>query len=83
MTARQARAGGRANNRFCACTGVQTAVWSPDGCHILLVADFQIRMTIWSLKRRSAIYVRGPKHAERGLQFSADGKRLAVAEVSS
>ena len=49
----------------------------------MLVADFQIRMTIWSLKQRSAIYVRGPKHAGRGLRFSADGRRLAVAEVSS
>jgi len=56
-------------------------LWSPDGCHVLLVADFQIRMTVWSLKARSAIYVRGPKHAERGLAFSPDGGRLAVVEV--
>ena len=56
-------------------------MWSPDGCHVLLVADFQIRMTVWSLKARAAIYVRGPKHAERGLAFSPDGSRLAVAEV--
>ena len=81
-TSWQANLTGRAEVQpLCTCTGVQTAVWSPDGCHIVLVADFQIRMTIWSLKRRSAIYVRGPKHADRGLRFSPDGTLLAVAEV--
>ena len=58
-------------------------MWSPDGYHILLVADFQIRMTVWSLKARSAIYVRGPKHAERGLAFAPDGSKLVVAEVGT
>lgn len=63
--------------------GVQSARWSPSGRHILIVADFQIRMTIWSLEESSSVYVTGPKFPERGCAFSPNGQLLAVAEVGS
>lgn len=61
--------------------GVEAARWTPDGLHILLVAEFQIRITIWSLTDKTFLYLSGPKHAVKGIQFSPDGKYMAVAEV--
>lgn len=61
--------------------GVQHAIWSPDGLHVLVVADFQIRITIWSLVDRTCSYIKGPKFADKGIAFSPDGRLLALAEV--
>ncbi|KAK9816843.1 hypothetical protein WJX72_005821 [[Myrmecia] bisecta] len=60
--------------------GVAHARWSPDGLHVLVVADFQIRVTVWSLVHRTAIYVKGPKWPQAGLAFSPDGALMALAE---
>lgn len=57
--------------------------WSPDGQNIILVADFQIRLTIWSLVNRSCLHINGPKFADRGLGFSPDGSVMALLEVRS
>ena len=61
--------------------GAQSARWSPSGRHILIVADFQIRLTIWSLEDCTSVYVTGPKFPEKGSAFSPDGQLLALAEV--
>jgi WD40 repeat protein len=62
--------------------GIQHASWSSDGQSIIVIADFQIRMTVWSLVDRSCKYLKGPKHAAKGMAFSPDGEYLAVLEVS-
>ena len=64
-------------------SGVQSARWSPSGNHIVIVADFQIRMTVWSLEVNSSLYFKGPKYPKKGFEFSPDGQLLAVAEVRS
>ena len=61
--------------------GVQCPRWSPDGQHILLVADFQIRLTIWSLVKRTCLHITGPKFADKGLAFSPSGAMMALLEV--
>jgi len=61
--------------------GVQHACWSPDGQHILTVADFQIRLAVWSLVTRACVHLAGPKRGSGCLAFSPDGAMLAVAEV--
>ncbi len=63
--------------------GITAARWTPDGQHILLTADFNVRLSVWSLVHQSCVYLRGPKHAQAGLAFSPDGRLLAVAHVSS
>jgi WD40 repeat protein len=60
--------------------GVVSAQWSPDGKHILLVADFCIKLSVWSLVDRQCLQLRGPK-SESSMAFSPDGTLLAVAEV--
>ncbi|KAA6420156.1 MAG: WD repeat-containing WRAP73 isoform X1 [Trebouxia sp. A1-2] len=60
--------------------GAEAVQWSPDGLHILVTADFQIRITIWSLASKSFVYISGPKHATRGIKVSPDGEYMAVAE---
>lgn len=61
--------------------GVNAPRWSPDGQSIILVADFQIRMTIWSLVKRICLHINGPKFADRGFGFSPDGSMMALIEV--
>ena len=60
---------------------MQHSVFSPDGQSVLAVADFQIRISILSLKDNTVKVIPGPKYADRGLAFSPDGKLLAMAEV--
>ena len=61
--------------------GISHVRWSPNGQHIIVTADFQIRMTIWSLTERTCIHVKGPKYPCKGLGFSPEGDMMAVAEV--
>jgi hypothetical protein len=55
--------------------------WSPDGLSVVLVADFCVRMTVWSLVDRKCTYLPGPKHAAKGIAFSPRADQLAVLEV--
>lgn len=61
--------------------GICHAMWCPSGKEVLLVADFQVKMTIWSLIDQSCLTLPSAKLAEAGLGFSPDGKMLAVLEV--
>ena len=63
--------------------GVAAARWTPDGQHVLLAADFGLRLSVWSLVDQSCQYLRGAKHAAAGLAFSPDGAQLAVLHVSA
>eukprot|EP01083_Nonionella_stella_P148816 471752_1 len=60
--------------------GLEFARWTPDGRHIMTSTEFQLRLTIWSLVDRSVSYIKFPKFTEKAIDFSADGKFLAVAE---
>lgn len=62
--------------------GVSFARFSPDGRHILTCADFQLRITIWSLTNKSGhvAYIKYPKYSNKGLDFTRDGKYMALAE---
>lgn len=57
-----------------------SAVWSPDGQSVLLVADFQLRVSVWNLAQRTCTYLAGPKHARSGITFDASGAMCAVLE---
>lgn len=63
--------------------GVRNCIWAPDGCSVLVVADFQIRISVHSLVDQSVKLMRGPKYADRAISFSPDGQLLAYAEVSA
>lgn len=60
--------------------GLIDVCWSPDSRHILTTADFHLRITVWSLVNKTVSYIKYPKQCPQGLQFSADGKFLALAE---
>ncbi|WIA32488.1 hypothetical protein OEZ86_003307 [Tetradesmus obliquus] len=60
--------------------GIKHCRWSPDGLSVVLVADFCVRMTIWSLVDRKCTYLPGPKHASKGIAFSPRADQLAVLE---
>eukprot|EP00128_Syssomonas_multiformis_P011332 Colp12_sorted_trinity150504_noHs@15487 len=61
--------------------GLTGACWSPDSRHVLSIADFQLRVTVWSLISKNASYIQSIKFGTtKGLQFSNDGRFLAVAE---
>jgi hypothetical protein len=48
---------------------------------VLLVADFGVRLTVWSLVDRRCSYLPGPKATSRGLAFSPCGNTLAVLQA--
>jgi WD40 repeat protein len=60
--------------------GLSCVRFSPGGRHVLATADFQLRITVWSLLDRSVCYIRFPKFTEAGLDFSPDGRQMALAE---
>ncbi|KAK0041313.1 WD repeat-containing protein WRAP73 [Biomphalaria pfeifferi] len=60
--------------------GLSSVVWSPDGRHILTTADFNLRITVWSLVTKSVSYIRYPKQCDKALDFSKNGKFMALAE---
>lgn len=61
--------------------GIANAMWAPSGSEVLVIADFNIRMSIWNLPTRKCRHLVGPKHSARGIAYSAAGDRLAVLEV--
>lgn len=60
--------------------GLVAVRWAPDGRHILSTSDFKLRITVWSLVNKSVCYIKYPKHATKGVEFTKDGKFMAVAE---
>ncbi|EGD72033.1 hypothetical protein PTSG_00050 [Salpingoeca rosetta] len=62
--------------------GLESVRWSPDGRHVLTTAQFQLRVTIWSLVAQQTHYFKFPKFAGKGLGFTSNGKFMAVLERS-
>ena len=60
--------------------GLTACCWSPDSRHLLTTADFQLRITLWSLVNKSVSYIKYPKLVQGGLDFTADGCHMALAE---
>ncbi len=58
-------------------------MWAPDGLSVIILADYQIRTTVWSLMDRKCTYLRGTKYKNKGCVFSPDNTTLAVLEVRS
>jgi hypothetical protein len=60
----------------------QTYADCTHGRHILNTAEFNVRITVWSLCSTAGVVaaLRAPKHAGQGVAASSDGKFLAVAE---
>ena len=60
--------------------GMVSARWTPDGRHILTIAEFQLHMTAWSLLDGTAVKLQAPKHPIAGLDFSpGTGTFMVVA----
>lgn len=62
--------------------GVATAMWSPCGRYVLMVSEFQVKMTIWSLSDGSCVDSLVAPKSEGMLAFSTDGTILAVVKRS-
>ncbi|KAL9643218.1 hypothetical protein ABK040_014675 [Willaertia magna] len=72
--------------------GVSYARFSPDSRHVLVTADFQLRITIWSLTAQNVgsseaselalnvAHIKHPKYSSKGLDFSPNGKYMALVE---
>lgn len=58
--------------------GIVSALFSPNGQQVLITADFQIKLSVWSLITQTCIALQGPKHPTAGKAFSPDGLSLAV-----
>ncbi|RDD42428.1 WD repeat-containing protein WRAP73 [Trichoplax sp. H2] len=60
--------------------GLQSAVFSPDSRHILSIAEFSLRITVWSLVNKSVSYLKFPKSIPKAINFTSDGCYMALAE---
>lgn len=60
--------------------GLTAVKWAPDGRHILSTSEFKLRITVWSLINKSVSYIKYPKHSTKGMDFSMDGKYMALLE---
>lgn len=51
--------------------------------HVITVADFKLRLSVWSLVDRSCVQYPSPKVTEagKGIAFTEDGRFMALAEV--
>ena len=63
-----------------ALAGIVCARWCPSAEDVLLISDFQIKMSVWSLLDQSCHTLPAPKHSEAGAAFSPDGSLFAVLE---
>ena len=59
--------------------GITDIRWSPDSRHIITLAEFNVKITIWSLVQKLVRYIKFPKRKEC-VNFSPDGTYLAVIE---
>lgn len=60
--------------------GLVSSRWSPDGRHILNTTEFHLRITVWSLCTKAVSYIKYPKACQKGVDFSRDGRYMALAE---
>jgi WD40 repeat protein len=60
--------------------GICSARWCPSCEEILLTAEFQVKLSVWSLVDQNCHNLPPPKHPEAGIAFSPDGTQLAVLE---
>lgn len=59
--------------------GISHIQWSPDSRHILTLAEFNVKLTVWSLVQKLVRYIKYPKKKEC-IAFSPNGNYLAVVE---
>ena len=60
--------------------GLAYCRWAPSSRHILTVSDMKLRLTMWSLVDRTVQYIPLPKHESKGLDFTFDGRHMAVVK---
>ncbi|KAJ1679858.1 hypothetical protein EV182_001185 [Spiromyces aspiralis] len=60
--------------------GIKAVRWAPDGRHLLVWSDFELRLTIWSLVSDQKVYIQYPRLTGKGVDFHPDGKLMAVAQ---
>lgn len=60
--------------------GLVACRWAPDARHILTMADFQLRVTLWSLTTKGVSFIKNPKSLHSNTDFSKDGRIMAMVE---
>jgi WD40 repeat protein len=45
---------------------------------LITINEFNLRATIWNLTDKSSVFISDPKHSEKGLAFSNDGRFMAL-----
>ena len=61
--------------------GLTYCWWSPDSRHLLTMADFELHITLWSLVDKSVSLIKYPKLRNNSIDFSPDGRFMALAET--
>ncbi|CAL1299939.1 unnamed protein product [Larinioides sclopetarius] len=54
--------------------------WAPDSRHLLVISEFHLKMTVWSLVSTTIAVIENPKPVKNCLSFSSCERYLTVAE---
>ncbi|KAI7901295.1 uncharacterized protein BX663DRAFT_514043 [Cokeromyces recurvatus] len=54
--------------------------WSPDSKNILCISELKLRLAIWNLSTKEMKFINHIKYSEKGIEFSPDGKYVAIVE---
>ena len=58
-------------------SGLKSAIWTPDSLHVLTRADFDVRLTVWSLTSKAVAYIKHTSKAgQDGIAFSREWKMM-------
>lgn len=60
-------------------SGATDIRWAPDSRHIITLAEYSVKLTIWSLIQKLVRYIKLPKRKEC-VALSPDGNYLSVVE---
>ncbi|ORY45197.1 YVTN repeat-like/Quino protein amine dehydrogenase [Rhizoclosmatium globosum] len=64
-------------------SGLSNILWSPDARHLLVFSDFQLRITVWSLVSKEAVYIQYPKYSNKGYAFGMTAATLLSQSVKT
>ena len=74
------------NNSFWICEinegikGIKYARFSPDSEHVITISELNVKMTIRSLLDKSTYFIKCPKFAKKGIDFTKNNKFMILAE---
>lgn len=63
--------------------GLIKVEWTADSRHVVTTAEFNVKLTFWSLSNKTVSFIRNPKSCGRSIHYNKDKSIAAVVERQS